>query len=260
MRLFASILLLLVLTGCQSNGSSDTASTESTPDAASTQTSAAGDSFTGVVIETMDAGGYTYVLVDTGEEKIWAAGPQQSMELETFVTVGKSMPMPEFSSESLDRTFDVLYFVTDFGEGAEQAQVEGSGDPHAGAVTPTAPANVDLAGIATADHTVAAIYAEKASLAGKSVRVRGKVVKALSGIMGSNWIHIKDGSGSAGTDDLTLTTQGTAKVGDTVLITGVVALDKNFGGGYKYNLIVEDAKVTVEAGKGIAKDAKATAK
>ena len=246
MRLFASILLLLVLTGCESNGSSDTASTESTPGAASTQTSAAGDSFTGVVIETMDAGGYTYVHVDTGEEKIWAAGPQQSMELETFVTIGKSMPMPEFSSESLDRTFDVLYFVTDFGEGAEQGQVEGSGDPHAGTVTPTAPANVDLAGIATADHTVAAIYAEKASLAGKSVRVRGRVVKALSGIMGSNWLHIQDGSGEAGTNDLTVTTSQMAEVGAMVVVEGVLSVDRDFGSGYKYAVIIENAAVTVE--------------
>ncbi len=246
MRLFASILLLLVLTGCQSNGSSDTASTESTPDAASTQAPAAGDSFTGVVIETMDAGGYTYVHVDTGEEKIWAAGPQQSMELETFVTIGKSMPMPEFSSESLDRSFDVLYFVTDFGEGAEQAQIEGSGDPHAGAVTPAAPANVDLAGIATADHTVAAIYAEKASLAGKSVRVRGKVVKALSGIMGSNWLHIQDGSGGTGTNDLTVTTSQMAEVGAMVVVEGVLSVDRDFGSGYKYAVIIENAAVTVE--------------
>jgi hypothetical protein len=237
-RFLASILLLLALTGCQSNGSSDTASTESTPEAAGTQTSAAGDSFTGVVIETMDAGGYTYVHVDTGEEKIWAAGPQQSMELDTIVTVGKSMPMPEFSSESLDRTFDVLYFVTGFGEDTAQGQTAASGDPHAGAVTPTAPANVDLAGIKAADHTVAAIYAEQASLAGTPVRVRGKVVKALSGI--------QDGTGEAGTNDLTVTTSQMAEVGAMVVVEGVLSVDRDFGSGYKYAVIIENAAVTVE--------------
>ncbi len=246
MRLFASILLLLVLTGCQSNGSSDTASTESTPGAAGTQTSAAGDSFTGVVIETMDAGGYTYVHVDTGEEKVWAAGPQQSMEVDTIVIIGKSMPMPGFSSESLDRTFDLLYFVTDFGEGAAQAPAMGSGDPHAGAVAPTAPANVDLAGIKAADHTVAEIYAGKGELAGKSVRVRGKVVKALSGIMGANWLHIQDGTGEAGTSDLTVTTSQMAEVGAMVVVEGVLVVDRDFGSGYKYEVIIENAAVTVE--------------
>jgi len=245
-RLFTSILLLLALVGCQSNGSSDTASTESTPDAASTQTSATGDSFTGVVIETMDAGGYTYVHVDTGEEKIWAAGPQQSMELDTIVIIGKSMPMPEFSSESLERTFDLLYFVTDFGTDKAQAQAAGSGDPHAGAVTPTAAANVDLGGIQAADHTVAAIYAEKDALAGKSVRVRGKVVKALSGIMGANWLHIQDGTGSAGTNDLTVTTSQMAEVGAMVVVEGVLGVDRDFGSGYKYAVIIEGAAVTVE--------------
>lgn len=246
MRLFASILLLLALTGCQSNGSSDTASTESTPDAASTQTSAAGDSFTGVVIETMDAGGYTYVHVDTGEEKIWAAGPQQAMEVDTIVIIGKNMPMPEFSSESLDRTFDLLYFVTDFGEGTAETQAAASGDPHAGAVTPSAPANVDLAGIQAADHTVAAIYAQKAELSGKPVRVRGKVVKAMSGIMGANWLHIQDGTGEAGTNDLTVTTSQIAEVGATVVVEGVLVMDRDFGSGYKYAVIIENAAVTIE--------------
>jgi hypothetical protein len=71
-------------------------------------------------------------------------------------------------------------------------------------------------------------------------------VKYNAQIMGKNWLHVRDGSGTEGTNDLTITTAGTAKVGDLVLVTGTLAADRNFGSGYKYALIVEDAKVVVE--------------
>ena len=66
--------------------------------------------------------------------------------------------------------------------------------------------------------------------------------------MGKNWLHIRDGSGSAdkSDNDLTVTTSTPAKLGDTVLVTGLVSLNKDFGAGYKYTVILDDAKVTVE--------------
>ena len=76
--------------------------------------------------------------------------------------------------------------------------------------------------------------------------MRGKVVKFSPQIMGKNWIHVQDGTGAAGTNDLTVTTLDEAKVGDTVLVTGKITLNKDFGMGYKYDLIIEDGKVKVE--------------
>jgi hypothetical protein len=119
--------------------------------------------------------------------------------------------------------------------------------PHPMPATDAAP--VDLSGIAKADggKTVAEVFAGKDALAGKPVTVRGKVVKSNSGIMGKNWIHVRDGSGSDGTNDLTVTTTtAQPNVGDTVLVTGPVSLNKDFGMGYQYDVIVEDAQVTVE--------------
>lgn len=111
-------------------------------------------------------------------------------------------------------------------------------------------AEIDLAGIAKADggKTVAEVYAEKDALAGTKVTLRGKVVKANAGIMGKDWLHVRDGSGEDGTNDLTLTTNSTPlpQVGDTVLVTGTVVLDKDFGMGYQYPVMIEDAAVTVE--------------
>jgi hypothetical protein len=112
----------------------------------------------------------------------------------------------------------------------------------------TAPAKVDFTGLkpAKGGKTVAEVYAASAKLAGKAVTIRGKVVKYHANIMGRNWLHIQDGTGSAGSNDLLITSNDRAKLGDTVLITGKVAINKDFGAGYKYNVMVEGAKVKVE--------------
>ena len=114
---------------------------------------------------------------------------------------------------------------------------------------PKAAAEVDLTGIAKAEggKTVAEVFAEKDALAGQPVTFRGKVVKTNPDIMGKNWLHVRDGSGEEGTNDLTITTAGTLpNVGDTVLVTGNVTLNKDFGMGYAYDVLIEDAQVTVE--------------
>jgi hypothetical protein len=111
-------------------------------------------------------------------------------------------------------------------------------------------AAVDYAGIAKAEggKTVAEVYAEKDALAGQPVSVRGKVVKTNTGIMNMDWVHVRDGSGEEGSNDLTVTTKGGAvpQVGDTVLVTGTVVLNKDFGMGYSYPVMLENAEVKVE--------------
>ena len=114
---------------------------------------------------------------------------------------------------------------------------------------PKAAAEVDLTGIAKAEggKTVAEVFAEKDALAGTPVTFRGKVVKTNPDIMGKNWLHVRDGSGEEGTNDLTITTAGTLpNIGDTVVVTGNVTLNKDFGMGYAYDVLIEDAQVAVE--------------
>ena len=72
------------------------------------------------------------------------------------------------------------------------------------------------------------------------------MVKFNGGILGTNWLHIQDGTGTEGSNDLTVTTSAVVKVGDTVLVRGAVSLDRDFGSGYRYGVIVEGATVTVE--------------
>lgn len=215
---------------------------------------------TGRVVETMDAATYTYVLVDDGTRQVWAAGPKTAVAVGDRVALPPGMVMRNFASKSLGRTFDEIYFVGALrvvkGEaaqpldaplrahgGAEAPAGAAAGAPHGAAAAPPA---VDLAGIAKAEggQTVAEILAGKAENAGKPVAVRARVVKFTPAVMGRNWLHVQDGSGAAG--DLTVTTSASAKVGDTVLVRGTLATDRDFGSGYRYDVIVEDAAVTVE--------------
>jgi hypothetical protein len=94
-------------------------------------------------------------------------------------------------------------------------------------------------------RTIAELYAQKGELSGKTVALRGQVVKYNAGIMGRNWIHLQDGTGdaSSGTHDVAVTTSGTAAIGEVVLVEGTVAIDKDFGAGYRYAVIVEEASV-----------------
>ena len=169
--------------------------------------------------------------------------------------------MPNYESRTLKKTFDVVYFtgsvvVNDKKTGGSMPAAPTTGgqalpDGHPkidGKGKPANPPSVDLSNVKKAQggKTVSEIVTDAKKLKGKEVTVRGKVVKYNEGVMGKNWLHIRDGSGTAANNDLTVTTQTPTKIGDTVLVKGKVSTDRNFGGGYLYAVIVEDAKVTVE--------------
>jgi hypothetical protein len=221
------------------------------------------DGFSGKVTETMEAGGYTYVLVDTGSNQLWAAAARFPVKKGDSVEVPDSMPMSNFQSKSLNRTFPVIYFAGSIavnGAKSSGAPLPADHPPVVAAAAagqlpaghpPTSsasPPKVDFTGLKPAKDgkTVADIYAGSAKLEGKSVKVRGKVVKYNANILGKNWLHLQDGTGTAGSNDILVTTTDPAKRGDTVLVTGKVARNKDFGSGYKYDLLIEEAKVVVE--------------
>ena len=95
-----------------------------------------------------------------------------------------------------------------------------------------------------ADMTVAALHQNKASLAGKQISAKGKVVKVNNGIMGRNFVHVQDGTGDAASNNLIVTSKQTANVGDQVKISGVVVVNRDFGAGYSYPLLIEEASIT----------------
>lgn len=91
--------------------------------------------------------------------------------------------------------------------------------------------------------SVAAVNQNKASLAGQTVKATGKVVKVNNGIMGRNFVHVQDGTGDAGNNNLIVTSKQTAKVGEQVSVSGVVVLNRDFGSGYSYPLLIEEASI-----------------
>ncbi len=218
---------------------------------------------TGQVVEAMDAAGYTYLKLRDAKGEVWVAVRQARLEKGAIVTVAAQITMKEFESKSLNRKFDTIVF----GTLADAPGTMPAGAPDMTNVAPMPPGHPgvtsDMGGMGSpsrdvaieirvtkaegpSGHTVDEIWASKASLEGKQVAVRGKVVKFLPEIMGKNWIHLQDGTGTraAGTNDITVTTKDAAVAGDVVLIRGVVRTGLNLGAGYTYPVIIEEARVT----------------
>ena len=204
---------------------------------------------TGSVAETMNSGGYTYARLRTGKDDVWIAASEFVVQAGERLTVPLEMPIQNFHSKTLNRDFAMIYFVSQV---AREGQTLSSprGQPAAPALTgshqsATGAVRIEPIPAAPGGMSIADVWAKRASLAGKQVVVRGKVVKVNDGIMDRNWLHLQDGSGSAAdrTNDLTVTTAAAVKVGDIVTVSGVLAIGKDFGAGYVYDAILEKAIV-----------------
>ena len=200
-----------------------------------------GAKVTGTVSETFDAAGYTYLHLKTATGDEWAAVRQTPVKKGQMVTMNVQMTAEKFESKTLKRTFDRILFGSLEGDTNVTAQQHMSA-PAAADNTPIKVAKAE----GSDAKTVAEVWSARESLKDRNVTVHGKVVKFLGGIMGKNWIHLRDGSGSAdkGDNDITVTTNDSAAVGDVVTISGVVHVDKDFGAGYRYPVIIEEAKVS----------------
>jgi hypothetical protein len=202
---------------------------------------------TGTILSTIDASGYTYVETDMGDEKIWLAGPQTKLAKGDSITVKIGSPMRDFHSKTLNRDFPIIYFIGSYsGSAPPKTTLPAGHQPINGSQTITAPKKITLnkpVKRAENGQTIAEIIANKKKLAGKKIKVRGQVTKFSPEIMTKNWLHLIDGSSDS---DLIITTNDKTKVGQIIVIEGTVVLDKDFGYGYFYKLLIEDAKVTVE--------------
>ena len=195
----------------------------------------------GRVAETMDAEGYTYALIQSGKGKVWAAAPTTKLEIGDMLAFTTEMPMKNFKSNSLNRSFETLYFVKGFSSPnkAKNPPTTNKGTHHNIKQTQS---NKPLTGISKVKNgsTIKEIYSNKSKMNGKKVKVRGKVTKFTEAVMNKNWIHIRD---SSSLKDLTITTKNVSKLNDIVIIEGKLTLNKDFGFGYIYPIIVEDAVI-----------------
>lgn len=235
------IVLGLVITGCKQKEELP----QSQPVPASPAAPATANFHTAVVQEVVQATEYTYLNVKEGDTTCWVAVTKREIPKGSTITYAPDVEMKDFFSKDLQRTFESVYFVSAVsmqGEGAMGAampmtghQAATSSDKLTEVIDP-----VD-GGISIAD-----LYGNVATHGGQSVKIRGKVTKVNMAILGKNWIHVQDGTEGAGKYDLTVTTKDVAKVGDVVVVEGGITLNKDFGSGYKYDVIMEDASCTVE--------------
>lgn len=212
---------------------------------------------TGTVLESQDAAGYTYVRLKTADGEKWAAVSQSKVVKGETVKVDVQMMADNFESKTLNRRFDVIAFGTIAGRATAA--------PPKLAMKPFGPTSMAPPMTSAAQHmtapdapsvnvkraegkdatTIGELLVSRASLDGQSVTLRGKIVKFNSGIMGKNWMHLRDGSKAGGEDaDITVTTNAVAAVGDVVIVKGKVTIDKDFGAGYRYAVIIENADVS----------------
>jgi hypothetical protein len=200
----------------------------------------------GKVVETMNAGGYTYVCLEKRGKKMWVAVPEMKVAVGQKVGFQPGMEMMNFTSKTLNRTFERIIFSGGplAKAGAEKAEPAKLSAGKADARPSGEKISVEKATGPDA-YTVSEIFVQKAALKNKPAVLRGKVVKVSLGIMGKNWMHVQDGTGDAekGTNDLVVTSQDSAAVGDVVTIKGTIYQDKDFGAGYKYSVIMEEASI-----------------
>lgn len=194
------------------------------------------------VEEIIQTSAYTYLRAMEGSKEIWLAIEKQEVKKGETYYFRDPMEMANFKSRELNRTFKSILFVQKFSDKAEAA----SNSMVKGSATGKKAAELKK-GIsvkpAEGGITIAELYAKKDTYAGKTVKIRGEVVKYNNDIMKTNWVHIQDGTANSGNFDLTITTSAVVKVGDVVIFEGPITLNRNFGAGYSYEVIMQDAKL-----------------
>lgn len=198
-----------------------------------------------IVEEVLQANAYTYLNVKEGSDQYWIAITSRAVEKGETLFFDNRMEMQNFESKDLQRTFDTIYFVDSVSNRESSQQFSDS--PH-GSIGSTGKENLTIEPI-KGGTTIGELFANRDSYADKTVKIKGKVVKFNQGILGKNWAHIQDGTEDAGKFDLTITTNDVVAVGDIVVFEGKVGLNKDFGAGYTYEVIVEEASTVKDLPK-----------
>ena len=266
---FAGLAIISGLIAC-GNGTSETEPTTPTVQLGRTPSQAlvapqlaAGS---GKVVQKLDASNYTYIRLDDGVgNETWAAVPKTQLEIGEQIALKGGTVMRNFNSKTLNRTFDSIIFATGVirAAGDKNAQMQaatmaGSDVTRSGiaahGLTPQTRGSSSHATVsftklkvekstAQNGYTVGELFAKGASLNKQKVTVKGQVVKVNPDIMGKNWLHIQDGTGdlAKNTHDLVVTSADIAEKGAIISLEGILAADKDFGSGYRYDVIVEEA-------------------
>ena len=181
---------------------------------------------------------YTYLSVTEGEDTYWIAIPRSEVAVGDRLIYRGGLKKQNFLSREYNRVFETLYLVSDIRKLGAPGTAAAGGDIPEGHPTIAPPTAITPAAGAI---TIGTLTADPKKYAGKTVRITGKVIKVNPMIMNRNWIHLQDGTGD--NYDLTVTTNENIPLGAIVTVEGTIALDKDFGAGYRYELIMEEAMV-----------------
>jgi hypothetical protein len=201
---------------------------------------------TAVVQEVLQTTSYTYLKLKENDREFWIAISKREIEVGETITFAGGLEMKDFQSKELQRTFETIYFVSMI---APDKQTPPAGHPPVDAphrMKPTLEKQEVSIDPPEGGITIGSLLADTDSYAGKTVLIKGKVTKVNRAIMGKNWVHLQDGTSDSGKFDLTITTQEQVNVGDVVTFEGKISLNKDFGAGYVYEVIMEDAKLKTE--------------
>ena len=193
--------------------------------------------------EVLQTGTYTYLLVQETQEEYWMAVQKFNAEVGEKIYFIGAMEMNNFESKELNRVFDKIFFVDQISktpintssrkaEVIEKRQKEMEHLLDSIKITP-----------AEGGQSIGELYSNADKFKQKTVFVRGQVVKVNMDIMDRNWVHLVDGTKGSDKSDLTFTTLEEVIVNDVVTFEGTVSIDREYGAGYVYPLIVEDAVI-----------------
>lgn len=242
MKIFALMITVLMFASCVKNKNFQNAENNS---------AATANMFE--VKEVVQANNYSYLRVaEKGGEK-WVAVSKQEINVGDVYYYEGSLQMNQFHSKDLDRTFDAIFFLNQISKTPIAANEMGAMGGSAGAMGGGMPAHAGKVNVdqnsavklekSSGEITIAQIFANRAGYSGKEIEIRGVVVKVNKEVMGKNWIHIQDGTNDNGSFDLTVTSTELAEVNDEVTFKGKITSNKDFGAGYFYEVIMEEAKI-----------------
>ncbi|OFY85222.1 MAG: hypothetical protein A3F72_05435 [Bacteroidetes bacterium RIFCSPLOWO2_12_FULL_35_15] len=222
------------------NGSMDAA--EMNQGANSNATATSSDAHKVVAKEVLQTSQYTYILGKEGDADHWLAAKKMDAKVgETYYFTG-GLPMTKFESKELKRTFDEVFFLDNISTTPVAANAQEAPVVSSGSAIPLEKKEVTVKKD-KGEISIASLFENKKTYSGKTIKIKGQVSKFSAGIMKKNWIHLQDGTDFSGKFDLTITTDQVVKVGDNITLEGKITLDKDFGFGYFYDVIMEEAKL-----------------
>ncbi len=188
------------------------------------------------VLEVIQVTEYTYLRVKENDKEYWIAAPKADIKVGTLINFNQSMEMKNFESKDLKRKFDIILFVDNL-----EAKLG------VGSMNQPMKPNIEKENFniekAAGGIKIAELFANPKMYENKIVKIKGKVVKVNADIMNKNWIHIQDGTSFKDDFDLTVTSDQIAAKDEIITVTGKIILNKDFGYGYSYKILMEDAKI-----------------